>query len=63
MATSSFLTTITIKGQKNIKRFVAAWEEAERFSREHKGKKIIMSRPVVTVSNEELEKMIPKIKV
>ena len=59
MATSSFYTTVTIKGQKNIKRFVDALEEAERSSREHKEKKIIIK----TLSNEELVKIIPKINV
>ena len=63
MPTSSFYTTVTIKGPKQIKRFIAAMEEAKRLSHEHKKKKFQMSRSVVSVSNEELEKMIPMIKI
>ena len=59
MPTESILDTITINTPEQLERFLSALEKAKKLPK----KKVIMSRPVVTVSNEELEKMIPLIKV
>lgn len=59
MPTESILDTITINTSEQLQRFLSALEEAKKLPK----KKVIMFRPVVSVSNEELEKMIPRIKV
>lgn len=58
MPTESILDTITINTPEQLERFLSALEKAKKLPK----KKVIMSRPVVTVSNEELEKLIPLIK-
>ncbi len=53
MATRSIMTSVNIKGRSQVKEFVNALERAETY----KGKTVKFSRPVKSVSDEELKKI------
>ncbi len=53
MAMRSIMTSVSIKGRSRVKEFVNALERAETY----KGKSVNFSRPVKTVTDEELKQM------
>ena len=59
MATRSMMTSVNIKGQKQVKNFVVALEKAET----SQGKPVELKRDLKPVSDTELRKISSLIKV
>lgn len=59
MATRSMMTSVNIKGQKQVKNFVAALEKAEISH----GKAVELKRDLKPVSDAELRKISSLIKI
>ena len=58
MATRSIMSSVNIKGRKQVKQFVDALEQAEQY----RGKVVEMKRTVKAVQEDELKKIASLIK-
>ena len=59
MATRSIMTSVNIRGQRQVQKFVGALEKAKAT----RGKQVELSRELKVVSDEELRKISSFIKV
>lgn len=56
MATKSFLKNVNIKGRSQTRKFLDALEYAEQ----HRGKEVVMSRPVTELRGEKAIEFLQK---